>query len=67
MATLFLLLVAVLIGIFAFKVYITSETKQLTIKQAADEVKNELLKKFNTFKDSIVSKADKIKRPNKNK
>jgi hypothetical protein len=65
MATLFLLLVAVCIGFFAFKVYTISEAKQLTIRQAMDEVRDDFLKRFETIKNKVVSKANKVKSPNK--
>lgn len=67
MATLFLILVAVFIGLFAFKVYTISELKQLTMGQAMDEVKKDFRAKFDAIKNIITSKADNIKQPNKNK
>ena len=67
MATLFLILVAVFIGLFAFKVYTISELKQLTMGQAMDEVKKDFRAKFDVIKRLVISKADSIKQPNKNK
>ena len=67
MATLFLILVAVFIGLFAFKVYTISELKQLTMGQAMDEVKKEFRVKIDAIKNLVTSKADSIKQPNKNK
>lgn len=67
MATLFLILVAVFIGLFAFKVYTISELKQLTMGQAMDEVKKDFRAKFDAIKKIVTSKADRIKQPNKNK
>lgn len=67
MATLFLILVAVFIGLFAFKVYTISELKQLTMGQAMDEVKKDFRAKFDAIKRLVISKADSIKQPNKNK
>lgn len=65
MATLFLILVAVFIGLFAFKVYTISELKQLTMGQAMDEVKQDFINKVEAIKKLITSKADGIKSPNK--
>lgn len=67
MATLFLILVAVFIGLFAFKVYTISELKQLTMGEAMDEVKKDFRAKFDAIKRLVISKADSIKQPNKNK
>lgn len=67
MATLFLILVAVFIGLFAFKVYTISELKQLTMGQAMDEVKKGFRAKIDAIKRLVISKADSIKQPNKNK
>ena len=67
MATLFLILVAVFIGLFAFKVYTISELKQLTMGQAMDEVKKNFRAKIDAIKRLVISKADSIKQPNKNK
>lgn len=67
MATLFLILVAVFIGLFAFKVYTISELKQLTMGQAMDEVKKDFRTKIDAIKRLVISKADSIKQPNKNK
>lgn len=67
MATLFLILVAVFIGLFAFKVYTISELKQLTMGQAMDEVKKDFRAKFDAIKKIVTSKTDSIKQPNKNK
>lgn len=67
MATLFLILVAVFIGLFAFKVYTISELKQLTMGQAMDEVKKDFRAKIDGIKKLVISKADSIKQPNKNK
>lgn len=67
MATLFLILVAVFIGLFAFKVYTISELKQLTMGQAMDEVKKDFKAKIDAIKRLVISKADSIKQPNKNK
>jgi hypothetical protein len=67
MATLFLILVAVFIGLFAFKVYTISELKQLTMGQAMDEVKKDFRAKIDAIKRLVISKADSIKQPNKNK
>lgn len=67
MATLFLILVAVFIGLFAFKVYTISELKQLTMGQAMDEVKKDFRAKIDAIKKIVISKADSIKQPNKNK
>ena len=67
MATLFLILVAVFIGLFAFKVYTISELKQLTMGEAMDEVKKDFKAKFDAIKRLVISKADSIKQPNKNK
>jgi hypothetical protein len=67
MATLFLILVAVFIGLFAFKVYTISELKQLTMGQAMDEIKKDFRAKFDAIKRLVISKADSIKQPNKNK
>ena len=67
MATLFLVLVAVFIGLFAFKVYTISELKQLTMGQAMDEVKKDFRAKIDAIKRLVISKADSIKQPNKNK
>lgn len=65
MATLFLILVAVFIGLFAFKVYTISELKQLTMGQAMDEVKKDFRAKLDAIRKIITSKADGIKSPNK--
>lgn len=65
MATLFLILVAVFIGLFAFKVYTISELKQLTMGQAMDEVKKDFRAKIDAIKRLVISKADSIKQPNK--
>lgn len=67
MATLFLILVAVFIGLFAFKVYTISELKQLTMGQAMDEVKKDFRAKIDAIKKLVTSKADSTKQPNKNK
>lgn len=67
MATLFLILVAVFIGLFAFKVYTISELKQLTMGQAMDEVKKDFRAKIDAIKRLVISKADSIKQLNKNK
>ena len=67
MATLFLILVAVFIGLFAFKVYTISELKQLTMGQAMDEVKKDFRAKIDAIKRLVISKSDSIKQPNKNK
>lgn len=67
MATLFLILVAVFVGLFAFKVYTISELKQLTMGQAMDEVKKDFRAKIDAIKRLVISKADSIKQPNKNK
>lgn len=67
MATLFLILVAVFIGLFAFKVYTISELKQLTMGEAMDEVKKDFRAKIDAIKRLVISKADSIKQPNKNK
>lgn len=67
MATLFLILVAVFIGLFAFKVYTISELKQLTMGEAMDEIKKDFRAKFDAIKRLVISKADSIKQPNKNK
>ena len=67
MATLFLILVAVFIGLFAFKVYTISELKQLTMGQAMDEVKKDFRAKIDAIKKRVTSKADSIKQPNTNK
>lgn len=67
MATLFLILVAVFIGLFAFKVYTISELKQLTMGQAMDEVKKDFRAKIDGIKKLVTSKTDSIKQPNKNK
>ena len=67
MATLFLILVAVFIGLFAFKVYTISELKQLTMGQAMDEVKKDFRAKIDAIKRLVISKTDSIKQPNKNK
>lgn len=67
MATLFLILVAVFIGLFAFKVYTISELKQLTMGEAMDEVKKDFRAKIDGIKKLVTSKADSIKQPNKNK
>ena len=67
MATLFLILVAVFIGLFAFKVYTISELKQLTMGEAMDEVKKDFRAKIDAIKRLVISKTDSIKQPNKNK
>ena len=67
MATLFLILVAVFIGLFAFKVYTISELKQLTMGEAMEEVKKDFRAKIDGIKKIATSKADSIKQPNKNK
>ena len=67
MATQFLILVAVFIGLFAFKVYTISELKQLTMGQAMDEVKKDFRAKIDAIKRLVISKTDSIKQPNKNK
>lgn len=67
MATLFLILVAVFIGLFAFKVYTISELKQLTMGEAMDEVKKDFRAKIDAIKRLVISKADSVKQPNKNK
>lgn len=67
MATLFLILVAVFIGLFAFKVYTISELKQLTMGEAMEEVKKDFRAKIDAIKRLVISKADSIKQPNKNK
>lgn len=61
MATLFLILVAVFIGLFAFKVYTISELKQLTMGQAMDEVKKDFRAKIDAIKRLVISKVDSIK------
>ena len=61
MATLFLILVAVFIGLFAFKVYTISELKQLTMGEAMEEVKKDFRAKIDAIKKLVTSKADSIK------